>query len=114
MTRQPSVEYFTPRTEGEANLVDMVVDALREYNFTDREIDNFRSKEDIASIYDKNASVQRMFINIFFNNLLLSIDDMDTSQQRYAIVPDGTLDRWILLLKENVFPLVRDYGLLDE
>ncbi len=61
-------------------------------------------------ISNKKPNVQRFYLNKFFNYQLL-IYPANSSEQRFCLINDGTVEDWLRLFKSKIIPFLLEYDL---
>ncbi len=105
-----SQEYMAIRGPNEIDLYQVVVDSFIKSGIGNKVplIEAYFVKYDLL---DKKPEVQRFYLNRYFNLELMkaTVDSMD---QRYCLINDGTIEDWIRLYKTKILPFLLQYNLI--
>lgn len=86
------------------NLIDQVLNTLSE-NGLFKVKDAYIKDEQLKSVKASDKSIQRFEINRFFNLWLLSLP-VNTTEQRYCLIPNGEFSVWLSIFKSKIVPLL--------
>jgi hypothetical protein len=111
-----AMEMFnTKRVEGEPDLVAMINKELISIIGTDAGV-KFMNNPDIKGIVDLNPISQRIIINRWFNNTLLTYratnTNKDVSEILVYIINDGTIDDWFKYIYSIVIVFMKNNNVL--
>lgn len=99
------VPYFDPRHPEDLDLVQQVRTWLKEVGVTEYQLQLYDQHRFITEAHDKRPDVQRFLLNQYWNLQLMSVP-ANTFNERFSLVPNGTLDDWSRLFKEVVLPTI--------
>lgn len=110
MTATAPLAYNQVRTETDRNLIldvrQLLVDAgLGPYVTTNYDTHHF-----ITSGIDKIPDVQRWCLNRYWHLQLMSTDATSVNE-RFCLIPNGTIDEWFDLFRKEVLPFVIRHSL---
>lgn len=94
--------YLQKPQEGEIDLVATVRTILQE-NGLGQNILAYDSNLHIQQAIGKNQEAQRYILNRFWNIQLLDCSDISIDE-RYCLIPNGTIQEWLNLFKTKVLP----------
>lgn len=70
----------------------------------------FDCDQHIVDARNKRPEVQRHLLNRYFN-LQLMYASVDSSAQRYCLIPDGEIEQWLAFFKQSVLPFCVQHGI---
>lgn len=103
-------QYFTPRTEGEPDLIGRLLDTMILLGFTTEQISVFANDPTVTVAKERNSAVQRFVINRFWTTQLYIAPD-NTEELRRLLFPEGDLLTWIGAVEQNILPFALSKGL---
>ena len=98
-------QYHLKRQEGELDLVAEVRKALVESGLLQKVIDAYDNNRFIVEASGKASSVQRFLLNRYWNQELI-FSEKPSIEERYCLIPNGTVEDWLRLFKAKVLPFV--------
>jgi hypothetical protein len=102
-------EYLDTRSPGELDLYSVVVNEFHQSGLINKTpiLTEYFEKNQLM---DKKPNVQRFFLNKFFTTQLL-MTTVNSSECRYCLINDGTIDDWIRLFKSKILPFLIENNL---
>lgn len=100
--------YESNRTEDDFDLISEVRNIL---SSTGISVEKYNNNNMINLAKDKKTEVQRHYLNRYWSSQLANVSCSDTLTARCSLVPNGPIDNWINLFKENVLPICQKYNL---
>ena len=95
--------YFQPLKEGDINLVEVVRTLLMECGLGQQVPMAYDQNTYIQQAQGKNVEAQRYLLNRYWNLQLLSCPDISI-EERYCLIPNGSIEDWVRLFKAKVLP----------
>jgi hypothetical protein len=96
-------QYYQPKPEGDIDLVSEVRRVLVEAGLNQLVEANYDNNRFIVDAANKPSSVQRFLLNRFWNYQLVSCEAVSIDE-RYCLIPNGTVQDWLKLFTEKVLP----------
>lgn len=106
--KKPIEDYLKIRKDDDINLLEEVRNIFIQSGLTSK-ISTFNKHQFILQAENKIPSVQRYFLNRYFNIQLSYV--ANSFNARYNLINDGDFEYWIKLFKENVLPILIDNDL---
>jgi hypothetical protein len=103
-------EYQQPKPEGDPDLVNLVRAKLIEAGLLHAVQNNFDTNRFIIEANGKNSSAQRFLLNRFWN-MQLMYSSKPSTEERYCLIPNGTVQDWLRLFEQKVLPFIIENGL---
>ena len=107
---QAMSQFNQKREEGDIDLIDIVRNELVNAGLGQKLQAGYDNNRFIIDAKDKPSSVQRYFLNRYWNIQLMSSEKPST-EERFCLVPNGTNDDWLRLFKSKVLPFIIENGL---
>jgi hypothetical protein len=92
-------------TGEDLNLVEAVLMLLKSAGLSDQKIYIYSSNRELITIYNSTSEIQRRFLNRFWDLQLLS-SRSNSSNERFALIPDGTISDWLRNFETAVLPFI--------
>jgi hypothetical protein len=73
-------------------------------------INNFNNHRFIKEAENKPSVVQRVLLNRYWSMQFMSCS-IDASNQRFMLLPDGTITNWLQIFSDNLIPFILDQHL---
>lgn len=102
--------YTETRSETDRNLIQEVRQLLIDAGLGHYVPDNYDNHHLIRSGMDKVPDVQRWFLNKYWHLQLMSADAISVNE-RFCLIPNGSIDEWLDLFKKEVLPFVVRHSL---
>lgn len=103
-------QYYAAKPEGDPDLVAEVRTLLVEAGLLPKVLDAYDGNRFISEAIGKAASVQRFLLNRYWNQELI-FSDLPAIEERYCLIPNGTIEDWLRLFKSKVLPFVIAHNL---
>lgn len=104
--------YFTPRMEGEANLIAEVRGIFLEKGIKEEALAaTYDANRHIQAAQNKNTVVQRVHVNRFLNSKLVRAR-IPTVDLRAELLPNGSVDNWLKVVGNKVAPFIAQNNLM--
>jgi hypothetical protein len=104
-----SQDYFKPREKGEIDLVAEVRQILIS-NGLGQSLDAYDTNRFVTEASDKCSSVQRFQLNRYFSMQLI-MAPVDSTEERFCLIPNGDVSDWLTLFKSKVVPFMIQHNL---
>lgn len=98
-------DYNEKRGKDDINLINEVREHLVKEGLEINIKNNFDNNSNIIACVDKIPEVQRLHLNAFLSEQMMYADN-PAINERYALIPDGTIEDWLKLFKEVVTPFL--------
>lgn len=98
-------QYYLKREEGDLDLVLEVRNALVEVGLLQKVLVAYDGNRFINEATGKASSVQRFLLNRYWNQELI-FAEKPSIEERYCLIPNGTVEDWLRLFKAKVLPFV--------
>lgn len=108
---EPSVAYTQERQADDRDLVMETVELLKSKNITPEKLLEFTTNHHIVEAQNKIPEVQRYLLNRYWALQLMQASRVSIDE-RYCLIPNGSLDDWKRLFETKVLPFVVNYGKL--
>lgn len=102
-----TTEFLRERSPNERDLLSEVTNLLSMSGLHETAL-SLNSYFQTNEALTKTENVQRFYMNKFFNLLLLAIPT-NTIDQRFCLIPDGSIDDWLNLFRRKVLPFLREH-----
>ncbi len=102
--------YNRDRVDNEIDLVELVRSMLINAGKTLQIIDAFDNHHFILSAKGKNSDVQRHYLNRYWHLQLVSVT-ANSTQERFCLVPNGSISDWIRLFEAKIMPFITEHDL---
>lgn len=115
-TPQPDVfqqrvqNYTQPKPADDIDLVAEVRSCLVSAGLTPLLADAYDSNRFVIEAKDKEATVQRYLLNRYWGQQLMS-SNKPTTEERYALIPNGEVTSWLELFKAKILPFAIENNL---
>lgn len=108
---QEGINIFNrPRETNEIDLVSLVRNMLINSGKSNEVINAFDNHHFINTVKDKNAEVQRQYLNRYWHLQLVSVS-ANSSNERFCLVPNGSISDWIRLFEAKILPFIIEHDL---
>lgn len=102
--------YQQGRKEHDIDLVQEVRDSMMSSGLGLKIPEAFNNSRFIIEAEGKAADVQRFLLNRYWNQQLMA-SAKQSMDERYCLIPDGTVEDWLKLFKQKVLPFVIENNL---
>lgn len=102
--------YNRPRDADDRDLVAEVRQVLVESGLAQEAENFFDTNQYIVEAKNKSSEFQRQLLNRFWTIQLLSVDG-NSEDQRYSLIPNGSLDDWKRLFQMSIVPFAVQHRL---
>lgn len=103
-------QYLQQKPEDDIDLIKEVRDVMLASGLHNLVTANFDTNRFILEAQGKNSSAQRFLLNRFWTFQLMSSVKPST-EERYCLIPNGTVEDWLRLFKTKVLPFVIENNL---
>lgn len=98
-------QYHQAKPEGDMDLVGEVRKRLLDCGLHAAVETSFNTNRFVIEATDKPSSVQRHLMNRYWALQLMS-STKPTTEERYCLIPNGTVEQWLDLFSKKVLPFV--------
>lgn len=102
--------YAEQRLESDIDLIAIVRQILVEAGLYQNVVEHYDSNHYIYEALNKRPEVQRFLLNQFWNLQLMSVP-VNTMNERFSLVPNGSLDEWLSLFQSTIVPFAVQHNL---
>lgn len=102
--------YNRDRFDNEIDLVNVVRGLLVNIGVSPEVLDSFDNHHFIQSAINKNSDVQRHYLNRYWHLQLVSVS-ANSTQERFCLVPNGSISDWIRLFEAKILPFIIEHNL---
>ena len=102
--------YSQIRAADDIDLISEVRNVLCNSGLAARLPEAFDSHQYISEGMNKPSNVQRYLLNRYWNAQLM-VHAHISSDQRYCLIPNGTVQQWLNLFKSSVMPFIIQHNL---
>lgn len=102
--------YAEQRLESDIDLVAIVRQILVEAGLYQNVIDHYDNDHYVLEANTKRPEVQRFLLNQFWNLQLMSVP-VNSMNERFSLVPNGSLDEWLSLFQATIVPFAVQHNL---
>jgi hypothetical protein len=103
-------EYQQVREPGDRDLVAEVRQKLIQAGVPMESMVHFNNHQNIIDASNKKPEAQRFLLNRYWNIQLLNCPKT-SADERFCLIPNGTLDDWMRLFEAKVLPFIITNGL---
>lgn len=103
-------DYHRKRQEGDIDLIKKVRDELVAAGLSQKLPDAYDNNRFIKDAVDKPSNVQCYFLNRYWS-LQLMTSSKPSSEERFCLVSDGSMEDWLRLFKAKILPFVIENNL---
>jgi hypothetical protein len=103
-------QYVQPKPEGDIDLIKEVRDSMLAAGLHNAVYAGFDTNRFIIEAQGKNSAAQRFLLNRFWTLQLMS-SVRPSTEERYCLIPNGTVQDWLRLFKAKVLPFVIENNL---
>jgi hypothetical protein len=96
--------------EGEIDLIATVREILVASIGTNRVVEAYDTNRFIVMSQGRNSDVQRSNLNRYWSYQLLSAP-AQSQEERYCLIPNGTISDWLGLFQSKIMPFVIEHSL---
>jgi len=104
------LSYNQERSESDRNLILEVRQLLVDAGLGPYVENNYDNHHFIQDGLNKNPDVQRWFLNRYWHLQLMSTDALSVNE-RFCLIPNGTIDEWFDLFRKEIMPFVVRHSL---
>lgn len=105
MSFSPADQYHEKRSPTDFNLVEFVRGLLLKNNVSQAQLDAFNNNQHVVMAADRKPEVQRYHMNQYWNLQLLKAERVSVDE-RYSLIPNGSIEDWCRLFERGVLPFV--------
>ncbi len=98
-------QYQQAKPEGDIDLVAMVRNKLLGFGLHEAVQNSFDTNRFIIEAQNKPSAIQRHLLNRYWALQLMS-STKPTTEERYCLIPNGTVEQWLDLFEKKVLPFV--------
>jgi len=102
--------YHKAKAEGDIDLVVVVRNILLNAGLAEKVVTAYDGNRFIIEAYGKDSEVQRFLLNRYWNQQLM-MGKRVSIEERYCLIPNGTIDDWLKLFNAKVLPFLLDNNL---
>lgn len=102
--------YIQPKPAGDIDLVSEVRACLVSAGLTPLLVDAYDNNRFVKEAVGKEATVQRFLLNRYWSQQLMS-SNKPTTEERYALIPNGEVSSWLALFKSKILPFAIENNL---
>ena len=95
--------YNETRAAGDIDLIGHVRQLLVEAGLSQQVVAGYDNNPNIMEGMNKRPDIQRYLLNRFWLFQLMNANDISI-EERYCLVPNGSIEEWIRLFKEKIIP----------
>jgi len=105
-TLKPAIDYYhSPKMDGDIDLVTEVRNMLVASGLLPKVQTCFDTNRFIIEASGKASDVQRFLLNRYWSQQLMS-SSRHSIEERYCLIPDGTITDWLHLFQTKVLPFI--------
>lgn len=101
----PMEQYHQAKPDGDIDLIDTVRQSLLMSGLGHQVTVAYNQNRFILEAEGKSSDVQRFLLNRYWN-MQLAMAAKPSIEERYCLIPDGTIQDWLTLFKEKVLPFL--------
>ena len=105
-------QYVQPKPEGDPDLIAMVREKLISCGLQQKVTASYDTNRFIIDAANKPSSVQRHLLNRYWS-LQLMVSSKHTTDERYCLIPNGTVNDWFNLFVAKVLPFIIENDLTN-
>lgn len=105
--------YGEPRLESDIDLIDIVRQTLINAGLQHNVLAHYDNNHYIVEAINKRPEVQRFLLNQFWNLQLMSVS-VNSLNERFSLVPNGSLEEWLNLFNSVIIPFAVQHNLPAE
>lgn len=98
-------QYNIPKPLNDIDLIAEVRDSLIRCGLTKNVEAHFDTNRFIKEAHEKESSVQRYLLNRYWQTQLLA-SPAQSIEERYCLIPNGTVTDWLHLFRSKVMPFL--------
>lgn len=98
-------QYREPRADGEINLIAQVRQLLVNAGLENAASSFYDSDANLRDALNRNAEVQRYWLNRYWNLQLMNCRTVSVNE-RFCLIPNGSVDDWLRLFTDKVLPFI--------
>lgn len=102
--------YYTPKPEGDIDLIEVIRGLLIESGLAANMMDSFDNHPLVVNSQNKISNVQRFNMNRYWSIQLMSVNTC-SEQERFCLIPNGDINEWITLFKDKILPFLVEHDL---
>lgn len=103
--------YLKKRSPDERDLVEETVTILKSKGISEEKLNIFLQNHHIQDAKNKVPEVQRYLLNRYWSLELMQASKVSIDE-RFCLIPNGSLDDWFRLFETKVLPFIVKYGKL--
>ena len=107
--KQGIEQYHTPKPDNDLDLISSVRSIMLNSGLGQK-IDAYDNDRFIVEASGKTSDVQRFLLNRYWNQQLMA-SEKQTIEERFCLIPNGTIDDWLRLFQAKVLPFVVENNL---
>lgn len=98
-------QYLQPKPDGDLDLITVVRAKMLDAGLKKLVESNFDTNHFIIEASGKHSTAQRYLLNRFWSLQLMSSPKVST-EERYCLIPNGSVDDWLRLWTDKVLPFI--------
>lgn len=103
-------QYYQAKQEGDIDLVQIVRQSLVNSGLMQNVLAHYDTNRFILEANGKPSTVQRFLLNRYWTQQLMA-SPSPSIEERYCLIPNGTIEDWIKLFNAKVVPFLVSNGL---
>lgn len=103
-------QYLSLKQEGDMDLIGEVRNILVDSGLGNKLEEAFDTHPHVVEARNKPSQVQRYLMNRYWNTQLM-IHAHKSSEQRYYLIPNGSVQQWLDLFRTAVVPFLIEHNL---
>lgn len=98
-------QYYQPKPQGDIDLTATVRQLLVEAGLLQNVLVAFDNHRFVLESIGKPSNVQRFLMNRYWNQQLM-VAPVPSIEERYCLIPDGTVENWLTFFRGKVLPFI--------